>query len=146
RMMDVKYWNPIYADNQFIESYNGLSPLRSSTNLVSQKKYSDIAQGTLFANMAPAGTVSGNANDKMDFTQEQGTDINDHFRNNHMGAHNAGDIMVTPADVKWVNIGLSPVDLNILNFNQDLERQIANIYSWPVNLLQPGGVVSNSEV
>src|SRR5690606_4539684 len=69
RMMDVKYWNPIYADNQFIESYNGLSPLRSSTNLVSQKKYSDIAQGTLFANMAPAGIVSGNANDKMDFTQ-----------------------------------------------------------------------------
>lgn len=146
RMMDVRYWNPIYQENQFIETYNGLSPLRSSTNLVSQKKYADIAQGTLFANMAPAGIISGNANDKTEFTQEQGTDINDHFRNNHMGVHNAGDIMVTPADVKWVNIGLSPVDLQMLDFNKDLERQIANIYSWPINLLDKGGVVSNSEV
>ena len=146
KIMDVRYFNPISTHNQFIESYNGLSPLRAASTVISQKRFSDTAQGSLFANAAPAGMISGNANDKTDFTEEQGIDINDHFKSNHMGEHNYGDILVTPADVKWVQIGLSPVDLQILDFNKDLERQIANLYSWPVNLLEAGGVVSNSEV
>lgn len=150
KIMDVRYWNPIGSDKQFIESYNGLSPLRSSVGLVSQKKFADTAQGTLFANMAPAGILSGDPTRNKELeeglTQEQASQIDERFKQQHTGVHNGGGVMVTPAAVNWQSIGLSPVDLNILDFNKDLERQIALIYSWPVNLLQPGGVVSNSEV
>lgn len=146
KILHVKYYNPVSVEQDIIAAYWGLSPLRSSMNLLSQKRSADITQGTLFANAGPAGLISGNRQDNVEFTEEQGGDINEHFRQNHMGVHNAGNILVTPADVKWVNIGLGPVDLDMLNFNQDLERQISNIYNWPVNMLQPGGVVSNSEV
>ena len=150
KIMDVRYWNPIGSDKQFIESYNGLSPLRAASTLISQKKYADIAQGTLFANMAPAGILSGDPTKNKEFerglTKEQATEIDDRFKQQHTGIYNGGGVMVTPAAVNWQNIGLSPVDLAILDFNKDLERQIATIYSWPVNLLEPGGVVSNSEV
>ena len=142
----VKNFNPITNLNGLEGMGWGLSPLRSAGSLMTQRKYADIAQGTLFANMAPAGIISGNSSEVgLELEQDQAISMNDHFRNNHMGVHNAGDIHVTPADVKWVNIGLSPVDMDILNFNKDIERQIANIYNWPVNLLYENSVQANQE-
>ena len=143
-----KYFNPVSDNEGFENSFWGLSPFRSFTNQASQKRYADLAQGNLFANMGPSGIVSGNSIDGTksgELTKEQGIHINDSFRQNHMGVHNAGDIIVTPADVKWVQIGLSPVDMQILDFNKDLERQIANILGYPSQLLQPDGTLANSD-
>ena len=142
-----KYFNPVSEWQGYESTFWGLSPLRSSLNVISQKRFADVAQGSLFANMGPSGIVSGNARhaDQSELTAEQAVAINDSFRQNHMGAHNAGDIVVTPSDLKWVQIGLSPVDMGILDFNQDLERQIANIYGYPSQLLTPQGTLANSE-
>lgn len=143
-----RYFNPISFNNGFEESYWGLSPLRSNLSNISQKKYADVAQGSLFANMAPAGMISGNSGTagsvRGELTQEQALDVNDAFRENHMGVHNAGDIIVTPADVKWVQIGLSPVDMGILSFNEQLDKQIANAYGYPLSLLDSTGILANS--
>lgn len=143
-----KYFNPVSESVNFENSFWGFSPLGSARHIISQKKYADIAQGNLFANMGPAGILSGNnpTGNGVELTAEQAIAINDEFRNQHMGVHNAGGIIITPADVKWEQIGLSPVDLQILDFNKDLERQIANIYGYPSQLLQPQGVVANSDV
>lgn len=145
-----KYFNPVSEHQGFENSFWGFSPLGSSRAIVSQKRYADLAQGNLFANMGPSGIVSGNnptgTGQAVELTPQQAISINDSFRQNHMGAHNAGDIIITPADVKWVQIGLSPVDMQILDFNKDLERQIANIYGYPSQLLQPQGTIANSEV
>ena len=144
-----KYFNPVSDVQGFESSFWGYSPLGSSRAIISQKRYADLAQGNLFANMGPSGIVSGNnptgTQQGIELTQEQAVAINDSFRQNHMGAHNAGDIIITPADVKWVQIGLSPVDMQILDFNKDLERQIANIYGYPSQLLISEGEVANSE-
>ena len=143
----VKYFNPVSDFQGFESSFWGISPLRSSVNLISQKRFADSAQGSLFANMGPSGLISGSsqgAPEKGTLTEEQAIQVNDTFRQNHMGVHNAGDIIVTPADVKWVQIGLSPVDLNILDFSKDLERQIANVYGYPSQLLEPSGTLANS--
>lgn len=142
-----KYFNPVSESQGYESTFWGLSPLRSSINVISQKRYADVAQGSLFANMGPSGIVSGNAkhSDQAELTAEQAVAINDSFRQNHMGAHNAGDIVVTPSDLKWVQIGLSPVDMGILDFNQDLERQIANLYGYPSQLLSPQGTLANSD-
>jgi len=143
-----RYFNPISYNHGYEESYWGLSPLRSNLSNISQKKYADIAQGSLFANMSPAGLISGNSGNagsvRGELTQEQAIGINQAFRQNHMGAHNAGDIIVTPADIKWTQIGLSPVDMGILSFNEQLDRQIANAYGFPISLLNADGVQANS--
>lgn len=147
QVMHVKYFNPVSGVERGLENmFWGLSPLRSSLSLISQKKYADIAQGTLFANMAPAGLISGDtSDDRGELNEDQSLSINQHFRQNHMGVYNAGDILVTPANVKWVNIGLSPADLSLLEWNQEIDKQIAKVYRYPQALLTDGGVVSNSE-
>ena len=136
--------------NGYENSFWGFSPLGSSKNQISQKRYADTAQGNLFANMGPSGIISGNNSagsvQGVELTPEQAVAVNDQFRQNHMGVHNAGDIIITPADVKWVQIGLSPVDLQILDFNKDLERQIANVYGYPSQLLLPDGTIANADV
>lgn len=144
-----KYFNPISENQGYENTFWGFSPLGSSRNQLSQKRYADLAQGNLFANMGPAGLISGNAPSgsvqQGELTEPQAIAINDNFIQNHMGPQNAGGIIVTPADVKWVQIGLSPVDLQILEFNKDLERQIANIYGYPAQLLLPDGTLANSD-
>jgi HK97 family phage portal protein len=144
-----KYFNPVGEDQGYENSFWGFSPLGSARNQISQKRYADLAQGNLFANMGPAGIISGNNPSGSvagtELTPEQAVAINDDFVQNHTGAHKAGSIIITPADVKWVQIGLSPVDLQILEFNKDLERQIANIYGYPSQLLQPDGTLANSD-
>jgi HK97 family phage portal protein len=145
-----KYFNPVSEQNGYENSFWGFSPLGSSKNQISQKRYADTAQGNLFANMGPSGIISGNNSagsvQGVELTPEQAVAVNDQFRANHMGVHNAGDIIITPADVKWVQIGLSPVDLQILDFNKDLERQIANVYGYPSQLLLPDGTIANADV
>lgn len=144
-----KYFNPVGETQGFEDSYWGYSPLGSARNQISQKRYADLAQGNLFANMGPSGIISGNnprgSQPAPELTPEQAVAINDDFIQNHTGAHKAGSIIITPADVKWVQIGLSPVDLQILEFNKDLERQIANIYGYPSQLLNPDGTLANSD-
>jgi HK97 family phage portal protein len=144
-----KYFNPVGESQGYENSFWGFSPLGSSRNQISQKRYADLAQGNLFANMGPAGMISGNASKGTlaapELTPDQAEAINDDFVQNHTGAHKAGSIIITPADVKWVQIGLSPVDMQILEFNKDLERQIANIYGYPSQLLNPDGTLANSD-
>ena len=143
-----KYFNPVGESQGYESSFWGFSPLGSARNQISQKRYADLAQGNLFANMGPSGIISGNTGSGSvqhpELTEDQAVAINDSFVQSHTGVHNAGSIIVTPADVKWVQIGLSPVDLQILEFNKDLERQIANIYGYPSQLLENEGVQSNS--
>ena len=144
-----KYFNPVGEYQGYENSFWGFSPLGSARNQISQKRYADLAQGNLFANMGPAGMISGNASRgtvaSPELTPQQAVAINDDFVQNHTGAHKAGSIIITPADVKWVQIGLSPVDLQILEFNKDLERQVANIYGYPSQLLNPDGTLANSD-
>jgi HK97 family phage portal protein len=145
----VKYFNLIGENENYENSFWGLSPFRSFTNQASQKRYADVAQGSLFANMGPSGIISGNRVGQGDRTPEltevQAGDMLDKFVQNHTGVYNGGGIVVTPSDVKWQQIGLSPVDLQILEFNKDLERQIANILGYPSQLLNPDGTLANSD-
>lgn len=144
-----KYFNPVGDYQGFENTLWGFSPLGSARNQIAQKKYADLAQGNLFANMGPSGIISGNnpsgSQPAPELTAEQATAVNDSFIQRHTGVHNAGSMVITPADVKWVQIGLSPVDMQILEFNKDLERQIANMYGYPSQLLSPDGTLANSD-
>jgi HK97 family phage portal protein len=143
----VKYFNPISSTTNIQESFWGLSPLRSAVRLISQKRDADIAQGTLFKNMSPAGMIVGNTADGYgELDEVEALAINKHFKDSHMGVYNAGDILVTPANVRWEEIGLSPVDLQLIDWGKDIERQIARLYKYPDEMLESGGVVANSEV
>lgn len=147
KITHIKYFNPISSSTAIQDTYWGLSPLRSAHKIISQKLDADVAQGTLFKNMSPAGMIVGNSQEGYgELDETEALNINDHFRKSHMGVYNAGDILVTPANVRWEEIGLSPVDLQLIEWNKDIERQIARLYKYPDEMLESGGVVANSEV
>src|SRR5690606_35026359 len=68
------------------------------------------------------------------------------FRQQHMGVYNAGDIIVTPAKVTWQQIGVSPVDLKIIEAEDNFLQKLCAIYKYPMNLILPDATLANAEV
>src|SRR5690606_34892530 len=82
----------------------------------------------------PAGILSGNDDAEM-LAEEIAIDIKDKFRQNHMGVHQAGDIIVTPSKVTWQQIGVSPVDLKIIEAEQNFLEKLCAIFKYPKELI-----------
>ena len=144
-MTHLKFFNPISGGQNMQDSFWGLSPLHSARNIMSQKRDADVTQGSLFKNAGPSGVLSGSSSDGFnELTEEQAIQLNKAFRDQHMGAHNAGDLIITPASVRWQQIGLSPVDLQLIDFNQEVNKQVARLYGYPQEMLEAASVVANS--
>ncbi|WP_268232051.1 phage portal protein [Sphingobacterium sp. UT-1RO-CII-1] len=107
----------------------GLSRLSAGRGTISGFEEAQKAQGTLFHNMGPAGIISGNSDKGPD--EETAVAIQDKFEQRHTGSLNGGRIMVTPADVKFTAIGISPVDLNIIEAKGDYLQELCALYNFP---------------
>lgn len=113
--------------NQWLYGSSRLSSGRSS---ISGFNEAQTAQGTLFKNMGPLGIVSGTG-ESSGLGEEQAIAIQDKFEKRHTGLVNGGKLVVTPADVKFTAIGISPVDLNIIAAKEDYLQEICALYSYP---------------
>jgi len=108
----------------------GRSKLSSARDTIGGFKQANVAQNTLFQNMGPLGIVSGSGEDS-GLGEEQAIAIQDKFEQRHTGLVNGGKLVVTPADVKFTAIGISPVDLNIIEAKGDLLQEICALYNYP---------------
>lgn len=109
----------------------GLSRLSSGRSTTGGFEEAQMAQGTLFKNMGPLGIVSGSG-ENSGLTEEQAIAIQDKFIQRHTGMVNGGKLVVTPSDVKFTAIGISPVDLNIIAAKGDyLQELCALLYNYP---------------
>lgn len=109
----------------------GSSRLSAGRSTVGGFQEAQQAQGTLFKNMGPLGIVSGSG-ESSGLGEEQATAIQDKFVQRHTGVINGGKLVVTPADVKFTAIGVSPVDLNIIEAKGDYLQEIcALLYNYP---------------
>lgn len=108
----------------------GNSRLSSGRSTVSGFQEAQTAQGTLFKNMGPLGVLSGSGENS---NLDEGTAIaiQDKFEQRHTGTVNGGKLVVTPADVKFTSIGISPVDLNIIAAKEDYLQELCSLYSYP---------------
>ncbi len=108
----------------------GSSRLSSGRATVGGFQEAQQAQGTLFKNMGPLGIVSGSGeNSSLD--EEQAIAIQDKFEQRHTGMVNGGKLVVTPSDVKFTAIGISPVDLNIIQAKGDYLQELCALYHYP---------------
>jgi len=132
-VLHLKMFNP-FADNG--EYLYGMSPLRAGLRLLTQSNDSYTAASSAFQNSGAMGLLTGDApNAEMMLTQEQADDIKRKFKEDYTGAKNIGKTMITAANLKWQQIGLSPVDLNILESQKVSFRQLCNMYKFPSILL-----------
>lgn len=128
RIMHMKTFNPV-ADPINSNWLYGMAPALAARRTLGEFEAAETAQGTLFKNMGPGGILSGE--EKGSITEAQGAQIQDRFMQRHTGLLNGGGIVVTPARVSWQEIGMSPVDLNLIEAKDDLLQEICAIYHYP---------------
>lgn len=128
KIMHMKTFNPVANPTGGNWLY-GMSPAMAGRRTLGEFDAAEMAQGTLFKNMGPGGILSGT--DKGSITEGQGVAIQDKFVQRHTGLMNGGGIVITPAQVTWQEMGMSPVDLNLIEAKDDLLQEICAIYNYP---------------
>tara|TARA_Y100001972_G_scaffold128846_1_gene192112 strand:- start:1547 stop:3271 length:1725 start_codon:yes stop_codon:yes gene_type:complete len=139
-IMHLKYWNPDY-DGDGSHLY-GLSPLRAGARVVRQSNDSYTAQMAQLQNSGAMGIL---AVEPETMTEEQARQLERDYYRKYTGSFNRGKIVVAGANMEWKQIGLSPVDLNIIESQKMSLRDICNVYGINSALLNdPDNKVYNN--
>jgi HK97 family phage portal protein len=132
QVIHLKYWTPQYESGTFLY---GLSPIRAGRRVVSKSNASYDSSVASFQNMGASGFVSGDSSGNPDYplTPEQAEEIEDRMARK-TGPRNRGKFLVTSAGLKWQQVGMSPVDLNIIESDKMDLRTLCNIFHCPSEL------------
>jgi HK97 family phage portal protein len=126
----IKDFNPDY-DSSGSNLY-GQSPLRAGLRVLSANNEAVTTGLKYLQNQTSRGMlISKDGN----LTEIQAQALKDKFRKNYQGAANAGDVIITPKDLSWVNFGLSASDLSLIEQYNGTVKDLCNIYNIPVQLL-----------
>lgn len=131
-VLHSKYFNP---DIDTYGDMYGLSPLRAASRKMAISEEGDNSLGAAFKNGGPEGIIS---RDGEEFTEVQSKNLMSRFAQMFSGSRNRGKIAMTGAQIKWTPLGLSPVDLKILESQYFTFEKLRNIYRFPDNLLSSG--------
>jgi len=141
---DIMHWkeyNPDWGDNFGVYGMSRLSPIIKSVT-ASDSAYQSMVSA--FKNQGAHGILTilgvkekdGSYNDRA-VTRQQMASLKNQFKpgGNMVGDINRAKIAATTKSVEWTNLGLSPVDLNILNSLGVTRGVIADAYNVPNQLL-----------
>lgn len=132
RVIHIKTFNPMTSNENPSNGLYGDSPLKACRTLLGRYASADIAQGAMFTNMGPAGILFDRSG--TDMSQEQMQAAKDKLLSFKSGESNANGIIFTSADLGWQALGLSPVDLNILDAKDEMLTELCNVYNTPKEL------------
>lgn len=131
KVIHLKYWTPNYSQGTFLY---GVSPIQAGRRVVTKSNSSYDSSVASFQNMGAYGMITGdNKSDESGLTPEQAEMIEKTIARK-TGPKNAGKPLVTSANIKWQQMGMSPVDLNIIESDRMDLRTICNLYHVPSEL------------
>ena len=128
-IIHLKYWTPEYFNGQNLV---GMSPLRASLRLITKSNASFDSSVGAFQNQGAFGIIS--AEKDTDLTEEQADMIERKLMKKVGGPDNRGKNIVTSAALKWQQMGMSPVDMNIVESDRMDLRSLCNVYHVPSEL------------
>jgi HK97 family phage portal protein len=134
-VMHEKYWNPQW-DTLGSQLY-GLSPLRAACKNIDRNNSAKEASTKKFRNGGAEGVLFQD-DDKLsdpDLAEEQIGALEKSWNEKYAGSRNAGKIVLSGYKVGWAKIGLSPVDMAIIDSEKWDLRMLCNIYGVPSQLL-----------
>ncbi len=73
--------------------------------------------------------------DEGDLNEVQAQQLKDKFRQQYQGSGNAGDVIITPKKLSWVNFGLNASDVSLIEQYNASIKDLCNIFGVPVQLL-----------
>lgn len=127
-----KYFNPDFRNGQ---SLFGQSPLEAAFRNVTSSNDADTARVRAFQNQGAIGMISAGSNEeKMKMSNDELQSLSDKYQEKFGGVENFNKVLFTTAMAKWDNMGLSPVDMAILDSKVHDLRTLCNIYGMQSQL------------
>ena len=126
----IKDFNPYY-DGTGSHLY-GQSPLRAGLRSLTTNNEAVQTGVKYLQNQTARGILTS---DEGDINEVQAQQLKDKFRKNFQGSDNAGDIIITPKKLSWVNFGLNASDVSLIEQYNASIKDLCNIYAVPVQLL-----------
>ena len=126
----IKDFNPYY-DGTGSHLY-GQSPLRAGFRSLTTNNEAITTGVKYLQNQSARGILMS---EEGDINEVQAQQLKDKFRKQHQGSNNAGDILITPKKLSWVNFGLNASDLSLIEQYNASVKDLCNIYGVPVQLL-----------
>jgi len=105
----IKDFNP-YFDGSGSHLY-GQSPLRAGLRSMTTNNEAVQTGVKYLQNQTARGVLMS---DEGDLNEMQAQQLKDKFRKNFQGSDNAGDVIITPKKLSWVNFGLNASDLSLI--------------------------------
>ena len=127
----IKDFNP-YFDGSGSNLY-GQSPLKAGLRSLTTNNEAVQTGVKYLQNQTARGILTTQEEDGINEVQAQ--QLKDKFRQAHQGSNNAGDILISPKKMAWVNFGLSATDLSLIEQYNASVKDLCNIYNVPVQML-----------
>lgn len=122
-----KYFNPDFKGGQ---SLHGMAPLQAAGRTLTSSNDADTARVRAFQNQGAVGMISsGSTDENIRMSGDELKGLSDKYQEKFGGPENFNKILFTTANAKWDNMGLSPVDMAILESKVHDLRTLCNIYS-----------------
>jgi len=126
----IKDFNPYY-DGTGSHLY-GMSPLKAGLRSLDTNNEAVTTGVKYLQNQTSRGVLMS---DEGDLNEVQAQQLKDKFRQQYQGSDNAGDIIITPKKLSWVNFGLNATDVSLIQQYNASIKDLCNIYQVPVQLL-----------
>lgn len=143
-VMHSRIFNPDYSQGQMLY---GLSPLNVAFRTIEANKEADISRVAQFKNNGAFGLISSSAtSEDMVMSDDEMKSLSDKYKDRFGGSENINKILFTLGNVDYTNMGISPVDLAIIDSKMLDLRTIARIYNVPSTLLNdPSGATFSNQ-
>jgi HK97 family phage portal protein len=140
-VLHMKYFNPNY-DVAGSHLY-GQSPLMAARRVVTRSNEAYSANAKMLKSMQPPGILMFDDDAVEGFDADAASMLERNYVDK-TGSANAGKMLVTTAKFKYQQLGLSPVDLNIIESQKMDLRDICNVYGISSELLNDPDNKTNS--
>lgn len=130
-ILHIKNFNPI-------NDWYGLSPIEAASYSIDQHNEASKWNQSMLQNGArPSGAliVKGNGDDSAFLTDEQFTRLKKQLNEEFAGTKNAGKPLLLEGGLEWMEMSLSPSEMNFLEMKNSCARDIALAFGVPSQLL-----------
>lgn len=130
-ILHIKNFNPI-------NDWYGLSPIEAASYSIDQHNEASKWNQSMLQNGArPSGAliVKGNGDDSAFLTDEQFTRLKKQLNEEFAGTENAGKPLLLEGGLEWMEMSLSPSEMNFLDMKNSCARDIALAFGVPSQLL-----------
>lgn len=119
----IKYFNPT---DYGVQSGWGLSPIHAGYLAMKSARDLNIAESSILANKGASGLLTNKGDYPLD--SEEAEEIQKAIDKKIAGANKFGKIITTNASVEYIQMGMSPTDLQLIESGVVKLRQLCNLY------------------